>query len=311
MNPSRWTRIAESGSLGGLRFGGALARLFPRRVVRALLWPPALYFFVRNAAARRGSLQYLRRLAASPGGRTALGRAPGPLLSLRHLHAFATSLYDRVLVWTGALERMQVRHDGSEAIFALAGAKRGALLLGAHLGSLDMLWFLSRKYRLRVTVVVFYQNAERVNAFLESLAPDAAVRVIDIDPGSVRAAFQIKACIERGEFVVILADRVAPGKSGRVVETSFLGRPAAFPLAPFLLPGVLRCPVLLALCVAIGDARYETVLRPLGDGAPVPRSERDKRARELLERYVALLEEYCAKYPLQWFNFYEFWEEAA
>jgi predicted LPLAT superfamily acyltransferase len=310
METDRWTRISESGTARALRVGGWLLGVLGRRTAMALLWLPSLYYLVRSRERRRGSRQYLERLCASPEGRAALGRRPGPMLVLRHIHEFATSLYDRLLVWTGALDELEVEHDGSEAIFELARSGRGAILLGAHLGSLDMLWFLSRKYDLRVTVVVFFQNAERVNAFFESMSPDAAVRVIDLDPQSVRAAFEIKACIERGEFVVILADRVAPGKAGRVEEVQFLGRPAAFPLAPFLLAGVLGCPVLLALCLRIGDGRYRTVLRSLGDAGRVPRDERDKRARELLERYTAQLESFCLAAPLQWFNFYEFWEEA-
>jgi predicted LPLAT superfamily acyltransferase len=87
----------------------------------------------------------------------------------------------------------------------------------------------------------------------------------------------------------------------------FLGRPARFPLEPFLLGGVLRCPVSLVLCLRMGPSRYRTVLRPLSDGSPRPRAERDKHARELLERYALLLESECVRAPYQWFNFYEFW----
>ena len=40
----------------------------------------------------------------------------------------------------------------------------------------------------------------------------------------------------------------------------------------------------------------------------VPRAQRDAAALELLERYAALLEEWCLAHPYQWFNFYDFWE---
>ena len=74
---------------------------------------------------------------------------------------------------------------------------------------------------------------------------------------------------------------------------------------------MLECPVLFALCVGTGPAHYETLLRPIGDAARVPRSEREKRARELLARYVALLESTCTRLPFQWFNFYDFWGDDA
>ena len=40
----------------------------------------------------------------------------------------------------------------------------------------------------------------------------------------------------------------------------------------------------------------------------MPRAEREKRARELLEAYARSLEEACCRAPRQWFNFYDFWE---
>jgi predicted LPLAT superfamily acyltransferase len=307
VNDERWAAVAELGTMRALRFAGWMHRTFGRRFCTPLVWPFVVYYWARSADARRASRRYLERMYASPEGREALGRAPGPLLELRHLHAFAESLYDRLLVWSGSLEDMVVEHDGSERIFELAREGRGALLLGAHLGSIDMLWFLSRKYDLTVNVVLFYQNAERVNAFFESLAPDARIRAIDIDPGSVRAAFEIRSCIERGEFVVILADRTAPGKGGRTADTTFLGAPARFPLAPFLLAGVLDCAAELALCVRTDPGRYVTVMRPIAPAQRVPRAERDKRAVEALERYVSGLETWCRRHPLQWFNFYDFW----
>ncbi len=295
--------------MAALRLGQAGARWLPRPLMQVLLWPVAAYFAWKSRQARQGSLQFLRRVRGTPEGRRALPEEPGLRQAVQHLHAFAMSLYDRVLVWSGGLERFRVEHDGSHRIFELAQAGRGALLLGAHIGSLDMLAFLSRKYELVVNVVVFYQNARRVNDFLESLADGPRVRLIELDPDSVSSAFRVRACIERGEFVVVMADRMAPGKAARSGETSFLGRPARFPLGPFLLAGVLRCPVRFAICVCTGPGRYTTVLRSLAEGEPVPRLEREKQAHQLMERYVALVEHWCLRHPFQWFNFYDFWEE--
>ncbi len=307
MNEDRWARIAESGTLHWMRFFAWWHRTLGREPSVAFLWLPAAYFLVRRRSARRASRRYLSRIWATPEGRRALRRRPGTRDVLRHIHSFAVAIYDRMLVWSGELDSIEIGHDGSERIFDVAREGRGALLLGAHLGSIDMLWFLSRKYQLVVNVIGYHGNAERINAFLESFAPNERVRMLDMDPNSVYAAFEIKACIERGEFVVMLADRVAPGKTTRTAEMSFLGFPARFPLGPFLLAGVLECPVLFALSVGTGPARYETFLRPLGDGSRVARGERDKRARELLAGYLALLESQCTRQPMQWFNFYDFW----
>jgi predicted LPLAT superfamily acyltransferase len=302
-----WTRIAELGSRRALRFAGWLVRRVGRRPMLALLWLPSLYFYLRSETARRGSRQYLARIYAATGVREG---QPSRLDVLRHLHAFAINIYDRILLWSGQLALERVEHDGSAELFELTRQGRSALLLGAHLGCVDMLWSISRDYDLAINVVVFYRNAERINAFFESLAPGARLRAIEIDPESVSAAFQIKTCLDRGEFVVLLADRLPPGAAARAAEASFLGAPAQFPFSPFLAATVLGCPVYYAACLRTSDLAYRTILRPLRPAGRFPRSEREKVAEELLRRYVAELEHDCAQQPLQWFNFYEFWPEA-
>jgi predicted LPLAT superfamily acyltransferase len=303
-----WATAAERGSVGALRAMAWLYRRFGRAFGIALMTPIAAYFLLRDGKARRASLEYLRRLYAWPEGRRAFAREPGWLESLRHFREFAIHIFDRLCVWTGGADQIAIQDDGSEHLFRLAKERRGAILLGAHLGSFDMLRGLSERQNLKVNVVMFSRHVAKITSFFERLHPGARLRVIQVEPGSVRSIFEIKACIDRGEFVGILGDRVGPGEVGRVATASFLGRPARFPLGPFLLAGVLGCPVLLTLCLRTGDARYRTVVTPFTQGRFAPRAEREKCARELLETYARSLEEACLRAPRQWFNFYEFWD---
>jgi predicted LPLAT superfamily acyltransferase len=297
--------------VGALRFGAWFHRRFGRKPTVAALWLASLYFFVASSTARRASRQYQERLWASAEGRAALGRRPGSLNVLRHIQSFAISLYDRFIVWGGGLDEYQIDHDGSDRIFDLAREGKGGLLLGAHLGNSELLWFLSKQHDLAINVVVYYENANRVNSFFDAISPGVRVRAIGLDPNSVSAAFQIKACIDRGEFVVMLADRPAPGDHTRNRETTFLGAPATFPLGPFELAGVLGCPVFMALCVRVGDSHYQASLRPLREGGRIERRDRSKSAHELQDAFAAALESQCLQVPLDWFNFFEFWDEEA
>ena len=306
---ARWQQMAEVGSPWTLAVMRWILRHLGRRATLGIAALAAAFFALRGREARRASRRYLERVAATPEGRAALGTArPGLRSVLRHFHEFSLVLYDRMLVWSGALDRMQLEHDGSGGLFELAQKGEGALLLGAHLGSLDMMGLIARRYDLKVNVVAFQRNAERINAFLQSLGGEN-VRVIQLDPASVQAAFEVRACILRGEFVAMMADRVTPGAAAQTAPASFLGREALFPLGPFRLAGVLGCPVYLAFCLRSGDARYTTVMRPLAAAERVRRQDRDEWVRRLLERYVARIEETCRRHPFQWFNFFDFWGE--
>jgi predicted LPLAT superfamily acyltransferase len=301
--------MAELGTARALRFGGWFHRTFGRRPSLGLAALTAFYFQLRNAPGRRASARYLARVAKTPGGRAVLGSSPGWRNGLRHFYEMAICTYDRMVVWGGAVDTMQLEHDGAERIFDIARTGRGALLLGAHIGNLDLLGFVARDHDLRLNIVAYYGNAQRLNGFFETLGADQ-LHLISLVPGSVQAAMEIRACIARGEIVVVMADRIPPGSAGPVAVADFFGDPAEFALGPFLLAVVLGCPVYFAACVRSGDARYLSLLRQVGAGGRIPRAGRDTAARELLARYVGLLEDLLERHPYQWFNFFDFWGDA-
>jgi len=292
-----WQQIAEVGSLGAMRAMGALYRTFGRRFSVLVLYPVAAYYFLRHRYIRNASREYLRALAAPAG--------TGDVF--RHIFEFAVQLFDRMVSWGDSFDRMEMEKSRSVALLELARSGRGGILVGAHLGSFDLLRLVADRYAVRVNVLMYTAHADRINAFFARLDPRSRVRVLPIDPDSVQTAFAVRRCVEQGEFVGILADRVPPGGRARTERVRFLGRDAAFPIAPFELAALLGCPLLLCLCLRTGDARYQAIAHTLYEGGRLPPGARAGRARELLEAYVRELEAGCRRAPTQWFNFYPFW----
>ena len=303
-----WAATAERGSMLALRAMRACYRVLGRRVSIALLLPIATYFFLTSRSSRRASRDYLETLWAMPEGRIALGKRPRWWHVLRHHLEFSVNLLDRMVIWQGDSHHLLIEHEGSEHIHRLAREKRGAILLGAHLGRVDLLRLISAQSGITVNVLMFTAHAELINRFFAKLNPESRVHVIAFDPNSVASIFEIKGCLDRGELVGILGDRLWQRQKGRTVVANFLGRPALLPLGPFLLQTLLGCPMLLSLCVRTGPDRYRAVARPFAEGGGVPRTERVKRAGELAQAFAKLLEEYCLRSPYQWFNFFDFWE---
>jgi predicted LPLAT superfamily acyltransferase len=160
-----------------------------------------------------------------------------------------------------------------------------------------------------VSAVVYGVNAETINNFFEALNPAHGLGLIHVRPDSPASALEIRAAIERGEFVAIMGDRIA--LSGRGTHaTSFLGAPARFSEGPFQLAALIGCPVMMATAVRTGDSAYHVDSEPLYAGGPVPRSERAKVVHEMIEGYARYLERACLRAPHQWFNFFDFWEPA-
>jgi lauroyl/myristoyl acyltransferase len=109
---------------------------------------------------------------------------------------------------------------------------------------------------------------------------------------------ELLAALRRGEVVAVQGDR-ALGTRGDV-SIPFFGRPAPFPLGPFLLARAARVPIVPAFCVLDGDDRYAVqVAKPM----TVERGEEEAAARA----WVAALEDVVREHPTQWFNFFDVW----
>ncbi|MAE95988.1 MAG: hypothetical protein CL910_15125 [Deltaproteobacteria bacterium] len=290
----------------GLRVTVACYRAFGRFLSRPLILAVVGYFFATDRGGRAASRAYLERVHARIAEPT---WSPGPWQSFLHFCEFGLSIADRISLWGGDQDRFEFVFHGREHFKKLSEQGKGAILFGAHLGSFDALRVLSVQDRVTVNVLMYTRHAPKINEVFRKISPDVDVRVISADPDSARTTFEIKACIDRGEWVAILGDRVEPSDRNRVCEAEFLGETATFPEAPFLLPVILGCPALMILALRRGGGVYEVFAEPLGEGEAgrAPAEERGRRAQELAASYAARLEHYCCVAPRQWFNFYDFW----
>lgn len=305
-----WGRIAERGSIWGIRFTAAVFRLLGRRTSLPLVYAVVTYFFLTDAPGRRASLAYLRRVHATVEGRRVLPRPPGLRECFRHYRTFAVAIVDRLAIWFGRRDPFEFESHGLDYVDGLAEQERGALLLGAHLGSFDALRLLARRAGRTVNVLMFTANAERINRVLREFAPEIEDRVISVDPSSVQSVFTIRERLRRGEHVAILADRIEVGDRDRALRIPFLGGLVELPQAPILLAGLLGCPLVSIVALRAGPGRYRVHLDLLAERVHLPREDRTAAVAELLTSYARRLEHHCLASPYQWFNFFDYWGDA-
>ncbi len=305
---SSWHEERERGSTLGIRIVAWAYRWMGRAVARLLVYPVVSYFFLTDRTGRHASLRYLQHVYAQPNGREALGTVPGPGLVFRHFLSFGFTILDRLAFWIGERGGMRVSFHGEEHLLRIVDAGCGGILLGAHIGCFDAMRAIAKRSPKAINVLMYTAHADRINSVLRSLSGEVDLRVISIQPGSIAHVFELKACIARGEFVAILGDRVAPGEAGRVVRVPFLGEEADFPIGPIAVAGLLGCPVLLVGGLRTRDGGYEVTAEPFTERVVLPRAGRREAIAKYCEEYVRWIERRCYKAPLQWFNFYDFWE---
>ena len=283
--------------MAALRFIVWVALTLGRRTARLFLYPICLYFFVFAGEARAASKHYLRKV---------LGSEPRIGDGLRHIHTFAATILDRVFLLNGRFDQFDVRTHLDEAAQAVIDSKRGCLLFGAHLGSFEVTRAYAHEIQgTPVSMVMYEENAQQLNAVLKAINPDLAQRVIAL--GKVDSMLKVEQALLRGEFIGILADRGLE-QGGASVTCDFLGEPAQFPAGPLRMAYMLQSPVLLMVGVYRGGNRYELYFELLADMGMQHGMPRDEVLRQALQRYVAGIERHCRNAPYNWFNFYDFWK---
>jgi predicted LPLAT superfamily acyltransferase len=160
----------------------------------------------------------------------------------------------------------------------------------------------------RINVLAHTKHTAAFNRILKESNSDVDLQLIEVTELTPAVSVMLTDCIDRGELVVIVGDRISAQTPERAVWADFLGRPAPFAIGPWVLASLLQCPVYLMFCMKEAQG-YNLMFEPFADGyIALPRKTRQQELEKLVARYAAKLEQVLYRYPYQWFNFYDFWQ---
>ncbi|WP_456268057.1 glycosyl transferase [Kushneria sp. AK178] len=298
-----WSAISESGSLGGIKLMLAIHDRFGARAYQGVLFFVGLYYWLRRPVARRASRQYQQRLKAFCPS-VALPR----LATVRHFTTFGTAILDKVLALYGRIAPESIHIEQRDTLRAAIDAGRGGIIVVTHLGSHEICQALGRRRGdLKMSIVMHTQHARRFNSLFAGIDRPMPVEMIEVSDMGPATAQRLQARVAEGGFVVIAADREPIEAGARRRWIDFLGHPAPFPEGAFRLATLLRCPLYLLIGARQGHTHH-VHFEPLGDAEGLSRREREAWMTDTMAHFVARLEHFCCRYPLQWFNFYPFWQ---
>jgi len=291
-----WAREEERSNHHMLHLMTWISLRLGRRIGRVVLMGIAVYFVLFAPGARRASRQYLKRVH---------GRDANWADGYRHVFTFASTIHDRVYLLNDRWDLFDLRVHGADLLDAVLAQGRGALLMGAHFGSFEVVRALARRDAApRVSLLMYPDNARKINAALRAINPAAAHDVIPL--GRLDSMLQLRERLDAGGLVGFLADRSLHDDS--TVTLPFFGQPAPWPRGPLRIAALLKRPVVMMFGIYRGDNRYEVHFERLADFSGVDRDERAAAIDAALAEYVKRLEARCVDAPYNWFNFYDFWK---
>jgi predicted LPLAT superfamily acyltransferase len=293
-----WKQRPERSNLAVLRLMVWISLTLGRQAGRLVLHGIAAYFLLFAPAARRASRDYLARV---------LGRPPAFAELYAHVLTFAATIHDRIYLLNGRFDLFDIEIEGAEIMRAALADGQGVLLIGAHLGSFEVMRALGRQQTsLTVAMLMHEEHARKLNATLAAINPSAVQDIIPL--GRMDSMLAARDRLDAGQLVGMLADR-SIGETA-VCRREFLSAPATFPLGPFRMAAMLRRPVLFMAGLYLGGNRYRIHFETLADFSATERSGRESAIDQAQARYVALLERHCREAPYNWFNFFDFWKAA-
>lgn len=304
MKNKHWSEINEATSVRGIKFLFAVYRVLGRGAFNVLLVPVIVYFFCFQGRARRASYKYLQRICEQGGLPVDSSLR---VLSIKHFFQFGSGLLDKLAAWSGAIVPGDVQYKRYREFLERVEGGQGCVVVASHLGNMEVSRMLADTHkRVKLNILVHTRHAENFNRVLQEVDESSCLNLMQVSEISPATAVILNEKVQAGEVVVIAGDRTPISGSQRQSEVDFLGDRALMPQGPYILAAILRCPVYLIFCVR-GDAGYQVIIEPFAEEIRLSRKSRDAELKQWTQRFADRLALYTLQFPLQWFNFYDFW----
>jgi len=214
-------------------------------------------------------------------------------------YVFGQTIIDKVAISSGLRDKFTYDFDGIELISHILKQKKGGILISAHVGNFELAKFFFGELEENTIISLLTTDIEHtaIKDYINSVTSETNINLIIIK-NDLSHIFEINAALARNEIVCITGDRHIGGSKFKT--QSLLGAEAKFPAGPFLLASRLNVPVLFVYVMKNNSSHYCLYARQA--------KTKYRDAQALLQEYVSSVTWMLNIYPLQWFNYFDFWE---
>jgi predicted LPLAT superfamily acyltransferase len=258
-----------------------------------LLYFVASYYFLFLKKSNRAISYYFKE-------RLKYSNFKSKKMVFKSYYTFGQTIIDKISISAGMRNKFTYEFDGIEILKNLLAEKKGGVLISAHIGNFEIaehfLGDIDIDFQINLVTTDLEHSA--IKNYLESVTQKPTVKFIIIKD-DLSHIFEINAALANNELVCFTGDRYFEGTKS--LSEKILGEEAHFPAGPFLIASRLKVPVVFVYVMKEPNLHYHLYARE----AVV--KHRDEKA--LLKSYIESVESMLQKYPLQWFNYFDFWNQ--
>lgn len=221
----------------------------------------------------------------------------------RNYYIFGQVLLDKTAMLAGFQSKFTFDFEGEEYLRQMVN---GGLLISGHVGNWEIAGQLLNRLEKNINILLLDAEHQQIKKYLSGVLTTRNVNFIVIKEDYSHLT-DIKKAFENGEIIAMHGDRFIEGN--KIMIFDFLGKPAPFPVGPVNIAARFGIPVSYVFAIKESRKHYHFYATPL---RTVPFSnnlkKRDEFLREALGAFVLAFETIVKKYPLHWFNYYDFWK---
>ncbi len=284
-----WFQLSESGA-GEKRLilSFYLYKIFGKNILRIIAFFVVLITFFKAKDRRKASEKFFK----------ILGRKNILLDSWIQFINYGNSLVDKILSFLGDFDNKNFVYEDSDF-------ETGVFYLTTHIGNVEILRSLLEDYKnTKVNVFLQANVCEIFRKFLNTFEKKVALDTFPIEEINLNTSILISEKLKQGENVFMAGDRISAQNADKIYKKTFLGKTISLPLGVIRFALMLEAPIRFILCVKEGK-KYRVIIEKF-----IPtKTNKSEIIEELENKYVEFLEKYTLKYPHQFYNFFDIWEE--
>ena len=214
---------------------------------------------------------------------------------------FGQIILDRFGVYAG--KNYHFIKEGQELMDELETHPEGFLLLSSHVGNYEIAGYSLKPKRKRFNALVYAGETATVMENRQRLLSQNNMSMIIVNE-DLSHLFAINTALDNGEMVSMPADRIFGSQKN--AECQFFGEKARFPLGAFATAVQKEIPVLAVFVMKEGMKKYHAFVREIKCDRSANKRE---QMNQLAQNFACQLEEIVRRYPTQWFNYFDFWQQ--
>lgn len=290
---SQWDGKSKGTLLGYKIFVFCIKKLGIRAAYSVLVFV-AFYYFLFEKKSNWATLYYLRNRLKYPYWKSVV-------MLYRSYFTFGQTIIDKMAISAGLRDRFTYEFDGIDTLRDLLAQKKGGVLISAHVGNFEIAehFFADIDFECQINLVTTDMEHSIIKEYLESVSQKSSIKFIIVSD-DMSHIFEINNALSNNELICFTGDRYFEGT--KFMTESLLDEAAHFPAGPFLIASRLKVPVVFVYVMKEPKLHYHLYAR-MADVA-----QRDEKA--LLKAYTQSVESMLKRYPLQWFNYFLFWQKS-